>query len=338
MADRGYYRRPPRASRSWWPGAARLGGVSSPGVPAPPVDLADVLARARGAFLGLAAGDALGAPVEFLTAAEIRAERGRQTEMTGGGWLRLAPGRFTDDTEMARCVARAIDRRGGFDLRAVADELAAWLRTNPIDVGNTVRKGLRAYLVHGQLESPFNAWDAGNGAAMRLLPVALCTLGDEELLDRCLLAQGHLTHHHPLSDAGCATLGRMLQLAVLGRSKARLRREADALVERHPAFRFDPYRGLASGYVVDTLQTVFHHFFRTRGLEECLVEVVNQGGDADTTGAIAGALAGAFYAGAEELPRRWIRRMDPAALEELGRLAERMVALSPLARGTAPLG
>ena len=63
-----------------------------------------------------------------------------------------------------------------------------------------------------------------------------------------------------------------------------------------------PTPGLATGYVVDTLQTVFHFFFRSRSFEECVVNTVNQGGDADTTGAIGGGLAGAYY-GLEEIPR-----------------------------------
>ncbi|BDG05899.1 ADP-ribosyl-[dinitrogen reductase] hydrolase [Anaeromyxobacter oryzae] len=295
------------------------------------VDLADVRARARAAFVGLAVGDALGAPVEFMTAAEIRAKHRVHREMTGGGWLHLRPGCFTDDTEMSRCIARAVDAAGGFDLRGIADALSAWMRGRPVDVGSTVRKGLRSYILDGQLETPPNEWDAGNGAAMRTLPVALLALGDEALLDRCQVAQAHLTHNHPFSDAACATLGRMAQLAVLGLSMVRLRREADLLVERFPAFRFEPYRGLATGYVVDTLQTVLHHLFTTRSFEDCLVATVNQGGDADTTGAIAGAVAGAYY-GLDGIPRRWLRRMDTAALAELERLAVRLVDLSPLAR------
>jgi len=277
--------------------------------PGATLELADLHDRARAAFLGLALGDALGATLEFMTAAEIRAAHGVHRELTGGGWLRLKPGRVTDDTEMSLCLARAIDRAGGFDLRAVAEELAGWLRGNPVDVGSTVRKGLRNFLVFGALETPPNEWDAGNGAAMRLLPVALHTLGDEAALERQVLAQARLTHHHPLSDAACVALGRMVQAAVTGRSLARLRGEADALVARHRTFRFVPYRGQASGYVVETCQTVFHHFFGSADFESCLVATVNQGGDADTTGAIAGMLAGGFY-GPERLPARWLRRLD----------------------------
>jgi ADP-ribosyl-[dinitrogen reductase] hydrolase len=161
-----------------------------------------------------------------------------------------------------------------------------------------------------------------------MTPLALFTLGDDELLQQCSVEHGHLTHNHPLSDAACITYGRMIHLALLGAEKSRLRREADNLVEEHPTFRFDPYPGLASGYVVDTLQTVFHNFFRSRSFEECLTSVVNQGGDADTTGAIAGGLAGAYY-GMREIPRRWLKKLDRRQVMELESLAARLLNLSP---------
>lgn len=296
------------------------------------VELDDVRERARAAFLGLALGDALGATLEFMTPAEIRAGHGVHRELVGGGWLHLKPGSVTDDTEMSLCIARAIDVAAGWDLGAVADALAAWLRSGPADVGSTVRKGIRRYVLEGTLAAPPNEGDAGNGAAMRMVPVALATLGDRTLLERLALEQARLTHHHPLSDAACVHVGELLHLACLGASKARLLRAAGALVERVPAFAFDRYRGMASGYVVDTLQTVLHFFRSTRGFEECLVAVVNQGGDADTNGAIAGAIAGAYY-GPAELPARWLRRLAPALRAELERLADRLVDLSPLGRG-----
>jgi ADP-ribosyl-[dinitrogen reductase] hydrolase len=80
---------------------------------------------------------------------------------------------------------------------------------------------------------------------------------------------------------------------------------------------------------------VLHHLFRTRSFEECLVAVVNQGGDADTTGAIAGAIAGAYY-GVEGMPRSWLRALDPEIRDEVEYLAERLVDLSPLAGGEPP--
>lgn len=295
------------------------------------LDHHDIRSRARAAFIGLAVGDALGAPVEFMTAGEIRSKHGVLREIVGGGWLRLKPGQVTDDTEMSLCVARAIVAAGGWSLRGIADEFAGWLRTKPVDVGDTCRRGIRNFMLKGILETPFNQWDAGNGAAMRMLPAALYTLGDDDLLQRCALEQARITHNHPLSDAACITLGRLVHLALQGASRNRLRREADLLVADHPSFTFTPYRGLATGYVVDTVQTVFHHFFRGRSFEECLVGTVNQGGDADTTGAICGMVAGAFY-GMEGIPQRWLKRMERRTMTEIADLSARLIALSPALR------
>jgi ADP-ribosyl-[dinitrogen reductase] hydrolase len=297
----------------------------------PPSEPQEVVRRAKAAFLGLALGDALGATVEFLTPAEIRAKYKVHRRIVGGGWLNLKAGEVTDDTEMSLCIARALTAAGGWDLPGIAGRFAAWLKGNPPDVGATCRRGIRDFMVKGQLETPPNEWDAGNGAAMRMAPVALFTLGDEALLTRCTLAQARLTHHHPLSDAACVTVGRMVQAALLGADRFALHALTRELVAAHPTFRFNNYRGNASGYVVDTLQTVFHYIFSTAEFEECLVAVVNQGGDADTTGAIAGAIAGAFY-GLEAIPGAWLKRLNPAVRQEVEELAERLVRLSPWGR------
>ena len=288
------------------------------------------ISRARGAFLGLAIGDALGAPVEFMTRGEIRDKYGVLKEMVGGGWLRLKPGQVTDDTEMSLCIARAIAKTGGWSLTGIADHLAGWLKSKPIDVGDTCRRGIRNYMLRDIIETPVNEWDGGNGAAMRNLPVALFTLGDQALLAEYTLQQAHITHNQPVSDAASIYFGKVLHLALTGRSMQRLRREADQLVADYPTFCFEPYKGLATGYVVDTMQTVFHCFFKSRSFEGCVVETVNQGGDADTTGAIAGALAGAYY-GEEAIPARWLKKVDKKLVVEITELAETLVRLSPFA-------
>lgn len=284
--------------------------------------------RARAAYVGMAIGDALGATVEFMTATEIASKYGTFKDIVGGGWLRLKEGQVTDDTQMALCISRAIVQHGHWSLTAIADNFASWLKSRPVDCGDTCRKGIRRYMLHGTLEAPPNEWDAGNGAAMRILPVALYTFPDQELMGRYLIEQAHLTHHNPVSDAACLCLGTMLQLALAGRSKARLRREVDSLVANFPTFNFEPYRGLATGYVVDTVQTVFHWFFRGRNFEECLVGTVNQGGDADTTGAIIGMLAGAYY-GMSHIPPRWGRRIDRGIITEIEQHSRKLLALSP---------
>ena len=291
----------------------------------------EVRDRVRGAFLGLAIGDALGAPVEFMTSGEIKARHGILKELVGGGWLRLKPGQVTDDTDMALCIARAVVSCQGWELSAIAQQFSVWLRSKPVDVGDTCRRGIRDFMLKGQLETPFNAWDAGNGAVMRLLPVAILTMGDDSLLQQYAVAQARITHNHPLSDAACVWLGRLVQHCFTGSSKSRLRRELETLLVEHPQFKFDPYHGLATGYVVDTMQTVFHYFFRGKDFESCLVGTVNQGGDADTTGAIIGALAGAYY-GEEGIPHRWLKKLDRHLMNEITRLAEELLKLSPYGR------
>ena len=103
------------------------------------------------------------------------------------------------------------------------------------------------------------------------------------------------------------------------------------LTEEYSTFRFNNYKGYASGYIVDTLQTVFNYIFTTGSFEECLIGVVNQGGDADTTGAIAGMIAGALY-GHEQLPRAWLKKLDRNIRREIEELVPQLLRLSPLGK------
>ena len=151
---------------------------------------------------------------------------------------------------------------------------------------------------------------------MRNLPVALATLMDRDEFERATLAQCHITHNHPLSDAATLALGRMVQELLLGGGIHTCRAEANRLIASHREFRFDPYPGRASGYIVETVQTVLHYFFHTDSFENCLVGVVNRGDDADTTGALAGMLAGAAY-GVDAIPARWLAKLDPAVKQEI---------------------
>ena len=288
--------------------------------------------RARATLLGGAVGDALGATVEFMKPAQIRERFGVHREIVGGGWLKLSPGQVTDDTEMTLCVARGIAHGGRWDLGEIADRFARWLSGKPLDVGATCRRGIERYIEHGRLESPPNEMAAGNGAAMRVAPVALYTLGDEELLTRLAVEQARITHHHPLSDAACVSVGKMIQRGLLGAPPHDLRAEAEGLAGRHPEFRFEGFDGESSGYVPDTLRTVLDAFFSTDDFEECVVKTVNRGGDADTTGSIAGAIAGARY-GLAAIPQRWLQALGGSLREELAALGEDLVRMSPLFAG-----
>jgi len=266
--------------------------------------------RALGSYLGLAIGDALGATVEFMTAREIAAQYKVHKDIIGGGWLRLKPGRVTDDTEMALALGSALAASGGWNLRAIADAFAAWMRGCPVDIGHTCRRGISRYLATGSLGAPAAEDSAGNGAAMRNLPTVFVSLGSEELLVQRSLEQAHLTHNHPQSDAATAALARMTRRLLLVGEQADCNQIAAELIARHPVFGFQPWPGQTSGYIVHTLQTVFDGFFHTGSFEDCLLRVVNRGGDADTTGALAGQLAGALY-GIQGIPPRWLKRLDP---------------------------
>ena len=293
---------------------------------------ADIEQRAQAALLGSAVGDALGATTEFMNPAQIREEFGVHKDIVGGGWLDLDPGQITDDTEMTLCVARAIAEKGEWNLVGIADRFAQWLEGNPVDVGATCRRGIEEYRAKRQLQVPPGKKDAGNGAAMRMAPVALFSLGNEERMARLALEQARLTHNHPLSDAACITVGIMVQWGILGYPAHKLRAVADELVDRHPEFWFEEYGGSATSYVVDTMRAALDAFFTTDGFEECLIKTVNRGDDADTTAAIAGAMAGAHY-GLKAIPSRWLAALDPMLRGELSLLALRLVDLSPMFSG-----
>lgn len=269
--------------------------------------------HAIAAYLGMAIGDALGATVEFMTPREIAAQYKVHDQIIGGGWLKLRPGQVTDDTTMALALGNAIIEAGKVDAHAAARAFDAWMRAKPVDIGSTVRRGLLAFRKTGDPQMPRSEHDAGNGAAMRVLPVALATLGEtEEAVRAACRAQAHITHNNPLSDAATETLALMVRDALLGADKLDLLHgHAHPLARRHPEFTFRATRRRAnpSGYIVETMQAVFQALFDTDNFEDCLIDVVNRGGDADTTGAIAGMLAGALY-GPSGIPWRWLHGLE----------------------------
>lgn len=267
--------------------------------------------RAIGAYLGLAVGDALGATTEFLTPNEIRERYGVHDRMIGGGWLHLKPGQVTDDTGMSLVLGSSILARGGVQAVPVARAFSDWMRGKPVDIGHTVRRGIVHFRDSGVPCVPENEFDAGNGACMRCLPVAIAywNAPHERMIEASRI-QSHVTHNNPHADAGTEAVLRMLVAAFRGEPLATLHAIALKLVEQQRAYRFDR-RAVEnpSGWIVETLQVVFQAFFACDNLEAVLVDVVNRGGDADTTGAIAGMLSGACY-GAEAIPKRWLKALD----------------------------
>lgn len=294
-----------------------------------------LLDRALGAYLGFAIGDALGATVEFMTPREIAhrfaTQGGVHRQIVGGGWLKLPAGQVTDDTTMSLALGDALLRGARIgrpmDTALIADAFVAWWRGRPVDCGHTCRRGILRYLHHGTLHGEPHDGDAGNGALMRNLPVALATLGNDTAFERVSIAQAHITHHHPLSDAAVLAFGHLLRILLAGAGPAELRGHGERLVARQPAFRFQPYPGRASAYVVDTVQTVLHHLLAFDDFEAAMLATVNQGEDADTTGALLGMLAGA-RCGASALPRHWKRQLLPAVVQAVSDQASALVALA----------
>ena len=294
--------------------------------------------RALGAYLGFAIGDALGATVEFMRPREIAAKYGVHREIIGGGWLKLARGQVTDDTTMSLALGGAILQGGhqglihhaaGDDslIRGIGDAYVRWFKGKPVDCGNTCRRGILRYMHEGSLEGPYSPGDGGNGALMRNLPAVLVTLGRDAAFERLSIAQSHLTHHHPLSDAATLGLGRLLRSLLDGLDHSACQQWAKQWVTDIPTFRFTPYRGYATAYVVDTVQTVLHYLTLHDDFEAALVATVNQGDDADTTGALVGMLAGA-RCGATKLPQRWLRRLQPAVLQAITEQTSGLLALA----------
>lgn len=300
-------------------------------MPAETASMPTLLDRALGAYLGLAIGDALGATVEFMTPREIRLQHGVHRQIIGGGWLKLQAGEVTDDTTMSLALGDALLRgaREGrpHDTTLIAEAFVTWWRGKPVDCGNTCRRGILRYLHEHTLAGPMSDGDGGNGALMRNLPAALATLGDDEAFERVSLAQAHITHHNPQSDAAVLGLGHLLRDLLVGAGPAPAQARIGALIADWPVFRFQPYRGRASGYVVDTVQTVLHCFTQHDDFEAAVVAAVNQGDDADTTGALVGMLAGA-RCGAAALPSAWLHRLQPAVVRAVRTQAADLLGLS----------
>ncbi len=295
--------------------------------------------RARAAYLGLALGDALGATVEFMTPAEIRQSHGVHERITGGGWLHLKPGQVTDDTTMTLALGEAILEAGAdFSAAHASRAFDRWMAGRPVDIGHTVRRGILHYRHSGKAAMPYDEQAGGNGACMRVLPVVLATLGqDEAILRWACLAQAHVTHHQAQSDAATLCVACMLRQAMQGAPLGELyTRCVVPLIARHPAFAFQGRRqDNPSAYIVDTLRAVFQALFGNGDFRSTLIDVVNRGGDADTTGAIAGMIAGALY-GESSLPDPWLRALDPCIRERCLSQAQALLHCPPLKAETCP--
>ena len=297
--------------------------------------------RACGILLGLACGDALGRPVEFASASEIRAEHGRLDKMVGHGTWNQPAGTITDDTEQALCIARSLAEKQEFDPADIAERFVAWYDSEPFDIGRMTMRSL-SRLKHGDEwdEAGEHVWEqsregqnAGNGSVMRCPPLAIPYATDWGRLAEVSRQSSQITHADPRCTAGCAvlnlTLAGLLEDADAPLQDALDYVRADApgelVTALQPLARGDSPSTLeTSGYVVHSLQMALHDGLAAASVEEAIVTAVNRGGDTDTIGAIAGAVAGARF-GASQLPDRWLAAINET--DELELLAEQLAAV-----------
>ena len=274
--------------------------------------------RAVGCLLGLACGDALGGPVEFIDRAKIAAiYPGGLREFVGGGWLHLAPGEITDDTEMTLALARSLTANGLDPGRMVA-EFLAWYRSNPKDIGNTTRAAL-ALLADGvspeeagaRVTTEMGDRGAGNGSVMRCAPDAIRYVNDPDGLVSASIASAAITHADRRCTWGAVAINQAIAHllrggGLVGVVDAAIGGVTDPDVRAAVLGAADrPHEHVkGGGFVLDTVGAALWCLLNQDGFEETVVAAVSLGDDTDTTAAVAGALAGAHY-GIAAIPPRW---------------------------------
>jgi ADP-ribosyl-[dinitrogen reductase] hydrolase len=274
--------------------------------------------RFRGALLGLAIGDAVGATVEF----KPRGSFPPLTDMLGGGPFNLEPGRWTDDTSMALCLAESLLACGGNNLKDQCERYLRWYRQGVwsskgycFDIGNATRKALEHFERDGNpLSGSADPHSAGNGSIMRLVPVVLYFAKNRDQAIAASIESSRTTHQAQTCLDACASLASTLH-SLLNGEKPEL-----------PTRQRDEVKG--SGYVVESLEAATWAFNHSNSFEEAILNAANLGDDADTTAAITGQMAGAWY-GVRGIPESWRNRCYRAA--EIAALADQLyeVAINP---------
>ncbi len=268
--------------------------------------------RIAGVAVGAAVGDALGMPLEFGPARPVNK---LVREMLPG---RIPAGRFTDDTEMALALAESLLAQRPLDPDDLAQRFVTWIEGRPPDVGIHTASVLWRFADGEPWESAVagvqahNPGSAGNGSVMRCWPVALAYWDDLGRLLADSVLQSRVTHPHPECNAGSAfvnaTIYHLLHGLAPEAAIARALEDASvpaplrALIEAAPG---KDRRDLPnSGWVRHTLESVVWGLRTTNTFEDAVINVVNLGSDADSAGAVVGALAGAAY-GLDAIPQRW---------------------------------
>ncbi len=281
--------------------------------------------RYLGCLLGLACGDAVGTTVEFKP-------RGRfqpLTDMVGGGPFGLEAGQWTDDTSMALCLAQSLIDCNGFDPDDQMRRYVRWWRQGYMsstgscfDIGNTVASALHSYELSGE---PFSGstdpYSAGNGSIMRLAPVPMFYADDLQQVADYSAKSSRTTHGASEAVDASRLFGVMLALALRGAAKTEILFDShlhlSPTIELSPAIRAiaeggykekgrDEIKG--SGYVVQSLEAALWCFWQTDNYRDAILLAANLGDDADTTAAVCGQIAGAFY-GVGAIPEDWLAKL-----------------------------
>ena len=285
-----------------------------------------------GALFGVAIGDALGAPLEFMSAETIKQKRGTVTDMIGGGWLNVEPGEITDDTQMTIAVAEGIVEKPTDPYQAIGRHFIEWYDSRPKDIGNCCRaviadtkqsnaKTLQDWLAcSDRYDVQSGGQSAGNGALMRAIYPILYYGNDKsgfEISDNI----GRMTHWHEHSRMSIRVYHEIIADIITGKlndtaSLTNLSHYMKGITKAVNFNNLQPngYAPFALMYSVQALQS-------NKGFESALIEIVNNGGDADTIGAIAGGLLGAWH-GFDSIPKRWIDTLDKDIVKRLNELAE----------------
>lgn len=312
--------------------------------------MSDRLDRAAGCLVGLAYGDALGVPYE----AGVQPLDGAP-QLLGGGLGNYEQGEWSDDTQMAICIARAAldaDLSTDAGLDAVAERFEDWYASRPADVGIQTSRVLRdAEVLDGspaaRLRTAARALHersgrtAGNGALMRTAPVALALHGDADAIAGAARAVAELTHPDPLAGDSCVIWCLAIDAALRGEPA-----DPVARVEALPPERRDRWTawieaadGVApstfadNGYTVTALQAAWAGIRQSkdRGVTSYLRMIhaaIGAGGDTDTVAAIAGALAGTVWGLAAFRDERMARvhGWPDLTVDGLADLARRLVS------------
>ncbi len=272
----------------------------------------ELLDRLRGMAVGAAIGDALGMPLEF---GPKRAPGDFVTELLDG---RLPAGSFTDDTEMALALAESLLTHNPLDPADLAHRFVDWMQADPPDIGIHTRNVLERIKSGEPWDEAVEAVrtarpeSAGNGSVTRSWPVVLAHWDD---LDNLLVdswTQSRITHPHRECLQASAYINVAMYHMLRGKDPASALLEATLIVRLNEEFmnyvRGASYMGRQflenSGWVRHTIQSAVWALLNFDTFEEIVIQAVNLGNNADSTGAVVGAMAGAYY-GLEAIPTRW---------------------------------